>query len=233
MRALSNVDCLDIWDHGLHWHPLDRALLVLGTVLPDTSCDSLADWTLGRCNKALADLHCRCFGPALNGWLACERCEEKLEFELDARALLRLELPGDEPVRVNNGTYRLPTLRDLARAAETGEPEAAVRRLLECCQVAPKERGSWSDADIEEISEKMAAADPLGETRLMFDCPTCGHEWAASFDIAAFVWEQIEARARRAVADVHALAHAYGWTEAEILSLTENRRARYLEMVRV
>ena len=32
--------------------------------------------------------------------------------------------------------------------------------------------------------------------------------------------------------EVHTLASVYGWTEREILSLSEPRRAFYLEMVR-
>jgi hypothetical protein len=232
MRALSDTDCLDVWDRGLHRHPLDQALLVLSVVLPGTSYDSLADWSLGRLNRALVEVHCRCFGSALSGWVACERCQEKLEFEIDARTVIGQEPAQDEPVRVNGWTFRLPTARDLARAATAGEPAAAVCSLLESCQVAPVDRGSWTDSDIEAIGEKMAAADPLAETRLILNCHNCGHEWTANFDIATFVWRQIGARGRRAVADVHALAHAYGWTEAQILSLTENRRAHYLEMVR-
>jgi hypothetical protein len=49
--------------------------------------------------------------------------------------------------------------------------------------------------------------------------------------MAAFLWAEIEARARRLLREVHILATAYGWTEAEVLSLGENRRARYVERV--
>ena len=45
----------------------------------------LADWPLGRRNQALAELRCSCFGPRLEGWTACPRCAEKLEFQMDAR----------------------------------------------------------------------------------------------------------------------------------------------------
>jgi hypothetical protein len=211
---------------------MDRALLVLGAALPDVSYDSLADWTPGRCNKALAELHCLCFGSVLNGWLACERCTDRLEFEMDAHAIAGPPAGGDGPIDVNGWTFRLPTIRDLAGVAAAGEASGGVQRLLRSCMVAPDDAGTWSEADIEAIGARMEAADPLAETRLMFRCANCGHEWAANLDIASFVWEQIAARAGRAIAEVHALASAYGWTEAEILSLSEARRSRYLEMVR-
>jgi len=36
---------------------------------------------------------------------------------------------------------------------------------------------------------------------------------------------------RRLLVEVHALASAYGWSEQEILSLSDARRRLYLEMV--
>ena len=47
-------------------------------------------------------------------------------------------------------------------------------------------------------------------------------------DIGSFVWAEIESRARRVLGEVHALASAYGWSEAETLSLSAVRRASYL-----
>ena len=230
MRALTDTDCLDLWDQGSRGRPIDRTLLVLGAALPEISHENLVDWPLGRCNRALADLHCRCFGPTLNGWLACERCADRLEFEIDARGLAGAQAGDDDPVEVNGWTFRLPTIRDLAGMQAAGEAPAGVRRLLESCAVGPGPAGPWSEAEIEAIGERMAAADPVAETRPMFRCANCGHEWSINLDIAGFVWEQIVARARRALAEIHVLACAYGWTEAEILSLSEARRARYLEM---
>jgi hypothetical protein len=90
---------------------------------------------------------------------------------------------------------------------------------------------SWSDEELEEIGERMAMADPLAEMRLTLHCPSCENDWEETLDIVTFLWAEIAARARRLLLEIHALASAYGWTETEILSLSENRRARYIEMV--
>ena len=50
-------------------------------------------------------------------------------------------------------------------------------------------------------------------------------------DIGSFVWAEIESRARRLLWEVHTLASAYGWSEAETLSLSAARRASYMRMV--
>ena len=77
----------------------------------------------------------------------------------------------------------------------------------------------------------MAAHDPLAEVELALACPVCGHQWQLVFDVASFLWLRIEAQARRLLEEVHALARAYGWREADILAMSSGRRQAYLEMV--
>jgi hypothetical protein len=66
---------------------------------------------------------------------------------------------------------------------------------------------------------------------LDFKCPACGVVFEESLDLASFLWSEFEGRAKRLLLDVHLLARAYGWSEAEVLSLSPVRRAFYLEMV--
>jgi hypothetical protein len=87
-----------------------------------------------------------------------------------------------------------------------------------------------SDCELDTASELLEQADPLAETRISLSCPGCDHEWAEPLDIGAFLWEEIASRAKRLLVDVHALATAYGWTESEILSLSDSRRAFYRSM---
>jgi hypothetical protein len=120
----------------------------------------------------------------------------------------------------------------LANAAREAEPRTAVVQLVENCRTESGGGAVWQDEELEEIGERMASADPLAEIRLKFDCAECGHRWDESLDIVAFVWLEIEARAKRLLMEIHTLATAYGWSENEILSLSEPRRRLYLEMVR-
>jgi hypothetical protein len=61
-------------------------------------------------------------------------------------------------------------------------------------------------------------------------CPTCGHSWHALFDIVAFFWAELASQAKRLLREVHTLARAYGWREADIVSMSARRRQLYLEM---
>jgi predicted RNA-binding Zn-ribbon protein involved in translation (DUF1610 family) len=228
MPVLSSSSVLDLWDRGSQLHSLDQGLLALSVGFPETPYQTLADWPLGRRNRALAELRWSWFGPHLEGWASCPKCGEKLEFQLDARSFATLDAPGPEPVMVDGRCFRLPTTRDLARAAGEADPQSAALRLLEGCRL--EEGEALSDDDLEAVGEKMAAADPLAETRLSLVCPNCGNQWEDTVDIAAFLWADIDARARRLLREVHTLGSAYGWTEREILSLSDRRRAVYLEM---
>jgi hypothetical protein len=232
MRALSSADCLNLWERGFRLHPLDRALLALGAALPETPYESLADWPLGRRNSALTELHCTCFGWNLQGQISCPECAEKLEFQMDGQALLKEEAVPSAPIVVKGHSFRLPTTRDLARTVRETDFRLAAIQLVESCRTDPGETADWLDEDLEEIGERMASADPMAEIRLTFDCAKCDHQWVESLDIVAFLWVEIEARAKRLLSEVHTLATAYGWTEKEILSLSEPRRRLYLEMVR-
>jgi len=77
----------------------------------------------------------------------------------------------------------------------------------------------------------MAAADPLAEILLHFDCPACNEPFDESLDLTSFIWAEIERKAQSLLGDVHTLASAYGWSEPEILNLTPGRRAAYIAMV--
>lgn len=233
MRAFSNSDLLDLWERGSALHPLDRGLLTLSAACPEIPSTALADWPLGRRNQALIELHCRCFGAALQGWTACVSCGEKMEFELDGRALARRDDDGTshESVMFNGQGFRLPSSRDLAEVAGETDSRAAAIRLLERCRASATKPLAWTEDDVERVGEQMALADPLAEIRIALRCPACGNESAETLDIVSFLWEEIQARAKRLLWEVHAIASAYGWTESQVLSLSPARRSHYLEMV--
>jgi hypothetical protein len=231
MRTFSSSEILDLWDRGARLHSLDRALLVLSTAFPSV-CEERADWPLGRRNRALFELHAFCFGPNLQGWSACPHCREKVEFDVNCSVLMAAA-PEDSSaasVLVGGEQFRLPSSRDLAGVL-SADPDVAAVRLLERCRIGGGPAGEWNETALGDAGKILADADPLAETQLALDCPSCTHQWNDVLDIGSFVWAEIESRARRLFLQVHTLASAYGWSESETLSLSAVRRENYIRMV--
>jgi hypothetical protein len=239
MRVLNNADFLTLWEAGHQLHPLDRGLLAIRTSLPEppnglAADESVADWPLGRRNRALAELRNLYFGPRLEGWTTCSQCGEKLEFEVDCRTLAETyEETSSHTIAVQGNTFRLPTSRDLARIAEETDLPRAALLLLESCVVdhPATDPRDWSESEIEEVTTEMARADPLAEIALDFECPVCRHTSEEVLDLPSFLWAEIETRARKLLLEIHALASHYGWAESAILAMSDLRRSSYLQMV--
>ncbi len=226
MDAQSLIAC---WELGRRRHPLDRALLLYAAAAPGEDPDTLADRPLGRRNAALLGLRRSLFGDALKSCVDCPECAERLEFTLSADALLeRAASHALTHAQVGDRRLRLPTTRDLACVANETEETHAARKLLERLTEGPADELDCTD---EQLTRAFDAADPCMDLTLDLSCPACNHAWSAPFDVPAYLWEEIDVRARRLLDEVHALASTYCWSEQEILSLSENRRRAYLERV--
>jgi len=236
MRALSNAEVLTLWEDGRRLHSLDRGLLAIRALGLESEGDA-ADWPLGRRNQALAEVHRDCFGPQLQGWTECSHCAEKLEFQIDCHSLIaRQRCANPDSVTVRGRAFRPPTSRDLARVAGELDSEAAAQLLMRSCLLGEGSEdcvpaAEWTSIDCEELSIRVAEADPLVEILLSFECPVCKTAREHALDLPEFIWAQLEGVAKRILYEIHILASAYGWTEEQILALSDSRRSLYLQMV--
>lgn len=252
MRALSASELLTVWERGLSQTPCERALELLGAAAAGESADALARLSVGERDARLLTLREWTFGRQLTSLVNCPTCGEQLEVGLDADTL-RLQPPAEAgataseaaatPLAVTVGEYeasfRLPNSLDL-EAVAAGAPAVvsdAALALLERCLVEARRGGHPVRAAelpsevAEAIAGRMAEADPQAEVGLALDCPACGANWQASFDIESFFWDEIGAWARRTLGEVHVLASSYGWREADILKMSAWRRQYYLDLI--
>jgi hypothetical protein len=239
---LSAARLLDAWELGLTQGPVRRALTLLAAGSPTSSVDDLAARPIGRRDRDLAALRERLFGSRLPLVSRCPACAELVECAVSMADLCRPGSPppvGGEEVAEIAGfrvSYRLPTSLDLLALSPAEEPAALRRHLLaRCVREARDASGPVSPEHLPApvvagIADAMAQADPGGEVRLDLTCPACGHHWPDSLDIADVLWKEVHAWAQRTLRDVHALARAYGWREADVLALTPTRRHVYLEL---
>jgi hypothetical protein len=233
MKVPSAAELLALWERGVVRHPIDRALLFVGWAAPELPPDRLGDLPLGAVNRTLLQLRETWFGCNIRAYVDCGRCGERLELALDAGRLAPAAAQNDGELQLAGYRFRLACSRDLAAVAQEFDVETAALELIgRCCVERPAEPPLSEISDLlAAIEEGLEALDPAAEISLSLACEACGHRWVAGFDIGALLWDEIDAGARALVAEVDALARAYGWTEPEILALSARRRAAYLAMV--
>jgi len=233
MTAPDSSQLLTLWELGERRHPLDRALLLFALAAPEMPSHSLADAPLGQCNAALMQLRRELFGSRLPVWTDCPGCGERMEFELHASQLPPITaVPAS--IDIDGLRFRCPSSRDLAEIAHCSDMEQAANQLLHACALSSSELPTDEHALHRlraAVESALEVADPWADLSVVFLCPTCGHSGEACFDITSYLWEGIVARARQLLDEIHLLAQAYGWTEPQILALSDKRRIAYLARV--
>jgi hypothetical protein len=254
MRNLSAAELLTAWEHALGQSPVRQALVLLAAAYPEHSPEQLAQFSIGQRDACLLTLRERLFGSQLNSVTACPQCGQRIELAFNAPDI-RVEPtttdatdPAREAITLTTEGYRvhfrLPNSLDLLSIeASTNVDEAREQLLRRCLQSVVCEGAESDDGEpldnvsrlpmtlADTIAERMAQADPQADTRLALSCPDCSHEWRTTFDIAIYLAGEIQSWAKHILREVHGLARAYGWREADILAMTPTRRRAYLELL--
>jgi hypothetical protein len=239
MRAPSASEIISLWERGFDRHPVDQALVLLSTACPSLAPEQLSSLAIGRRDAQLLRLREVIFGPNATSTARCPHCAESLEFTVQTADLVA-QVPerGAPHELVQDGLtlkFRLPDSTDLAAIVACPDVATARRVLCGRCVVEANRDGmtiaseTLSEQETAQLASLMAERDPLADITLDLDCAVCGHGWSVAFDIASFLWLEIEGLAKRLLGEVHRLARFYGWSEADILALSSARRNFYLE----
>jgi hypothetical protein len=255
LRPVDTEDEVFLLDTSRGVAPAERATALLARCLvtDDDAADGealLGRLTAGDREAALLHLRRLTFGDRLEAVIACpaEACGELMEVELAVTALF--VPPSRDPhreyrarIEAEDGQlvvrFRLPTGSDfeaIARASRVSL-EAGVDALLHRCVLRVTRNGravaidALDDAAREAISTSMADRDPQAVVELELVCPACGALVTVPFDAGAYLVQELDVRALQLLADVHALALHYHWSERDILALPADRRERYLELL--
>lgn len=224
--------------------PLSRSLMLLAFAFPEMEAETFAKLSLGQRDRYLLQLREQLFGAFLDNTALCPVCSERIEWrnrvadyvvataeETAAADAFEIEI---EPYRLR---FRLPNSLDLAAVAGIGDAREAQTQLLNRCLLEVQRSGMPSATELlpddvaEALVKRMEALDPQAEIRIDLHCPECSHRWDVVFDIASFLWSEIDEWAQRTLQTVHRLASGYGWSERAILNLSPVRRQLYSGML--
>lgn len=200
--------------------------------------------TLGERNARLMELHARLFGCEIELLSHCPACGTVVQFSGNCEALAGQMRPGLDNAPTHRLEtqghvieYRLPDSADIAIASGEDGDEKFVQLLLDRCVLGCTREGKnvsvrkLPTSVLDALSQHMETLDPGAGVSFALDCPQCATRWPAPLDIGEMVWHKVRAAAEGVLLDIDALAHAYGWTEREVLHLNPLRRAAYLQIV--
>jgi hypothetical protein len=238
---------LAAWESALSARGQQRALSLLGPL-----GGGEADRPLGQRDAMLLSLYRDLHGPVLEALATCPGCRTTLEIRLAVADLTDgygdLALGDSGPpagryrpteqheadlgsVRV---TVRCPTSADLLALAGEADVAAARAALVDRCVLAIRRQDgsarALDDSEVRRLGTVIEELDPLADVRVGIACAECGHAWSALLDVPELVWALVQGTARRLLSEIDALAQRYGWSEAEILSLSDQRRRAYLDL---
>jgi hypothetical protein len=241
MRSLSARELLDMWEVSARRPSAEGALRLLSAAYPDTSVETLLQLPIGQRDALLLTLREGLFGTQIVSVARCPQCGERLQLTFRTADLHTAVATESGALSLETGRYviryRVPNSADLVLLASCDSVEAGRRLLLDRCLLTVHCDGINQPIDIlpddviAAVSRQMAQADPQADVQFDLSCPTCAHRWQVAFDVMTFLWNEIDRWARHVLREVHVLAAAYGWSEADILSLSAARRQMYLDLI--
>jgi hypothetical protein len=244
MRGLSAQELLYTWEVALRAHSVEQAITILEMALPEVPRGELIALSVGQRDARLLSIREATFGTRLDGFAECPACQARLEFAFnvsDIRVLPENRISAKQAQEVAiegfNLRYRLPDSSDLAQIVCFQDVMVARDLLLQRCVLQARQENvevevaALPESVIAILGRYMLESDPQAEVQIDLSCAVCSHNWLVNFDIVQFFWSEICAQAKRLMREVHMLARAYCWSEADILAMSAARRQFYLEMV--
>jgi hypothetical protein len=233
--------------------PIERTTALLArcvSQLAGADANALQDLSMGDREALLLHIRRMTFGDRMDCLLSCPACASRMDFQLHTETLIVPSAADARPqyeeeflvdgvsLRVK---FRVPTGKDVREALASGDaaPDSAVRALIARClesvrQVDTKEEmpsAKWPTGLATQVAARMTELDPQAEIKLQLQCPACRHAFSVFFDIADFLFRELRDRERRLYQEVHQLALAYHWSEADILRMTARKRKLYLDLL--
>lgn len=258
MRPVTGEDEAALLDAPRHLLPAEKTTLILtrlldsiGTLSP-VSEDHVRQLTIGDRERLVFAICISTFSEEMDLVSRCpfEECGALSEMTLNLNELVYLN-PDNKPAdsfEINASTndgpltvhFRMPTGYDQEKAGQQliKTPDAPVEQeLIEACilEVRNNQEKIFPNQHLlqvlkPQIEAAWSALDPASDPFAKINCPECGRDYTAILDALSLLLTGLENRGDL-FDQVHRLARVYHWSEGEVLSLTFDRRQRYLDIV--
>ncbi len=221
----------------LHGPPPLATTAVLGSCLSSGGAPvgeaAVWSWSVQRRLQGLLAVTAATRGDAWTPTFRCTdpACGEPMDLPLRLSDFQRTDDPARIDCAVEEGvtlTVNLPTGEHQRRWLAAGE-SSATELAADLLENAPEETlpAPWLAA----IETALEEADPLTGLEIHTTCPSCGAAVVLPLDLERECLTRLATEQPRLLDEVHRLALAYHWSEAEILAVPPARRRQYLQRI--
>lgn len=186
-------------------------------------------------HRLLTALYLNTYGEKVSSTVTCRHCGKPydISFSLsewktgltDGKNICRGDPENIYPFETVSGVkFRFPTGEDEISVAGV-EPALAENLLMrKCLQENPE------NTDLLLLQETMGEIAPLADTGIDTECPECSAPQNFNFSIQHYLLSSLLKERKKLVAEIHQIAHSYGWGLAEILDLPRSMRLAFISM---
>lgn len=200
------------------------AIALLDSLLQNTSAAngfSASHLTASDRDALFAALYRICWSDFVSATVNCAACAER--FDLDF-SLSHLQKHLRQSRVELDAKWTLPTGLDELLSVSALNQEAALIELAQRC-------GATNSVEIAELNVALENAAPILDVDLEVNCPECENPQKAHFDVQSFLLQRILGERELLLSEIHALAKSYGWSLAEILSLSRSTRQNLVKII--
>jgi hypothetical protein len=233
---------------------LSRCVLRIGDMSPVTET-VVRDLLIGDRQYLLLQLRALTFGEQIQATLACPwpDCGKRVDIDFSLTAIpvktvevqslsytITLPSENEEADAERRVQFRLPNGGDqetVSPLLAQNEAEALTVLLHRCIQSVDQQppsleliRNLSSSARL-AIEQQMETLAPGIELTMETQCPECGREFTAPFDLQDFFFGEFRTSLDLLRREIHYLAFHYHWSENDILSMTRDKRRSYIEIL--
>lgn len=168
-------------------------------------------------------------------------CRELVEIELDLTNFKQAGQVGlfsckpapdtELQLRLPNGYDQLEWLNKSGTHTDSIFSQMATSLTTRLNGEIPPEGWQIPEAWLDLISSELEKRDTLMNLEINTVCPACQHDLRVDLDIEEKLLALLASEQKRMLEQIHQLASVYHWTEAEIISLSRQRRLYYLKRI--
>jgi len=209
-----------------------------------TYCDhEIWHWSLKERLQGLLAIVVATRGPYLKLQAYCTQtdCRELMEFELDLTRFIQAEpsisffcRPDPETeleLRHPSGLDQLNWINNQADWANNWFSEMASSLVCRVNGETPSRRFRVSEDWLDSIGMALEQHDDLMTLEVNAGCPACGQDLLIDLDLEEKLLENLATEQKRLLRQIHRLARAYHWSEADIVAMPNRRRQYYLAQI--